>query len=400
MENNIKNTIIIINYVLLTVAAVISAILNSNNSVVMLFLYLIILSSYTIRTYFVFNTYENDYPEDKKFRRIILSITILVELSAAVVLQKYDSYLISFVVFGTLTDDIVTNMKMKASLLITSSVYILSCILLYIRFKSNSTEAVISILITLPVFCMIFIMFYLINYLLRQNKKLNKSFKEIAIKNIEKDNLYNNLNEAYKKVENITSLRERNRIAAEIHDTVGHTLTTVLVELEASKRLMKKDTEKSCEKLELAQEQVRKGLNSIRSSVRVIEKGENILDFFNSLEALIKDTEKHCEVTIIRNIDKSLMIPKNIQKIIYSALIEGISNGIRHGRSTAFIFKLYSDKNKICFYLANNGKASSVISPGFGLRTMRSRVEEFNGTLETLSADGEGFTLLITFPMK
>lgn len=55
---------------------------------------------------------------------------------------------------------------------------------------------------------------------------------------------------------------------------MGHTLTTVLVELEASKRLMNKDKDLALEKMNLAQSQVRKGLNDIRGSVRVLERGK------------------------------------------------------------------------------------------------------------------------------
>ena len=219
------------------------------------------------------------------------------------------------------------------------------------------------------------------------------------IKNIEKDNLYKNLKEAYGRVEGITALRERNKISSEIHDTVGHTLTTVLVELEAAKRLMSNDIEKSKEKLNLAQGQVRRGLNDIRSSVRVLEKGEEILGFFKSLEVLLDNTEKHSEVEIKRDMDETLNIPKEQGEVIFSALMEGLSNGIRHGKSTAFFFSLSTDFDKLYFLLRDNGHGASVISPGFGLRAMRARVEEFMGELELKSNTGDGFSLEITFPL-
>jgi signal transduction histidine kinase len=298
-------------------------------------------------------------------------------------------------------DDIVINQKIKAALAMSSINYIISCVIFYFKFSNDNYSRVLSMLLILPVYIIVFIIFYLIKYLIMQNEMIENSLKDITIKNIEKDNLYKNLREAYSKVESITALRERNKIAAEIHDTVGHTLTTVLVELEASKRLMSRDIDRSKEKLSLAQEQVRKGLNDIRSSVRILERGEDILDFFNSLEALIEDTEKHSEVIVKRSIDKDICIPdKDIQEIIFSALMEGLSNGIRHGKSTAFFFKLSSDKDKIYFFLQDNGTGATVISPGFGLRAMRARVEEVNGTLETTSISDEGFCLYITFNVK
>lgn len=403
MESKIKNIIIIINYVLYACAMIACAILNINASVTIIFLYLLILSSYTVRTYFVYNTFEEkrkiNYNE-KSWDKLIMILTYTIEAAGAVVLQKYDLYFISFVVFAIIIEDIVVNTRLKISIPVSFGIYIISCIIFYLRFTNDSSHMVMSMLLALPVYSIIFIIFLLINYLFKQNEIINASLKDITIKNIEKDNLYRNLKEAYSKVESITSLRERNKIAAEIHDTVGHTLTTVLVELEASKRLLDKDSGKALEKMSLAQEQVRRGLNDIRSSVRVLEKGEDILDFFNSLEVLIKDTEKHSEVVIRRNIDRNIKIPDNMGKVIFSALIEGLSNGMRHGKSTAFVFNLYSEEDKIKFSLSDNGQGAFVVSPGFGLRAMRNRVEELLGTLDTKAEEGEGFTLNITFPLS
>ncbi len=391
-----------INYTLLSSAMITSAIINVNCSVGIIFLYLVILSSYTIRTYFAFNDYEDKKHTDCAERHLVILIaaTYLIEVICVIILQKYDVYLISLVVLGTIIDDIVVNTKINISLPVSIAIYIISNIIFCFRFRNNNAYIVLGIILAIPVYMIIFTIFYLINYLLRQNEVIKSSLRDISIKNIEKDNLYKNLEEAYKKVESITSLRERNKIAADIHDTVGHTLTTVLVELEASKRLMNKDIKKAAEKLTLAQSQVRQGLNNIRSSVRVLEKGENILDFFNSIEALIEETERHSEVTIIKVIDKNILISEEMQKVIFSALIEGISNGIRHGKSTAFVFKLSADENKIYFSLQDNGKGAYVISPGFGLRAMKARILELNGALETSSEEGEGFNLDITFPLN
>lgn len=404
MEDRIKNIIVTINYTFFTLAMISSAILNIKNSVGIIFIYLIILSSYTFRTYFIYNKYEIKEGLENKRKTsmfILFMLTYIIEIVLAIVLQNLDPNLISTIVLIIIVEDIVVNQKIRLALTMSSVIYIISCVMFYFKFSNDNYSRVLSMLLILPVYIIVFIIFYLIKYLMLQNEMIENSLKDITIKNIEKDNLYKNLREAYSRVESITALRERNKIAAEIHDTVGHTLTTVLVEIEASKRLMSRDIDKSKEKLNLAQEQVRKGLNDIRSSVRILERGENILDFFNSLEALIEDTEKHSEIIVKRSIDRDINIPnKDIQEIIFSALMEGLSNGIRHGKSTAFFFKLSSDKDKIFFFLQDNGTGATVISPGFGLRAMRARVEEVNGTLETTSNSDEGFCLCITFNIK
>jgi signal transduction histidine kinase len=233
---------------------------------------------------------------------------------------------------------------------------------------------------------------------MKQTEIVEEALKDITLKKLETENLYNNLKEAYEKVEMITLLRERNKISREIHDTVGHTLTTVLVELEAGKRLLNKDIDLASEKLNLAQEQVRKGLNDIRSSVRMLEKGEAIMDFYGSLEALIKETQLHSEVVIKKQVDTKLQLSKEVQAVILSAITEGLTNGIRHGRSTAFVISLYKKGETLKFSLQDNGIGSGTLNLGFGLRAMRDRVRELDGSFNIYSEKEEGFEIEISIP--
>ncbi|WP_246615481.1 sensor histidine kinase [Clostridium thailandense] len=266
------------------------------------------------------------------------------------------------------------------------------------KLNFENTKAVSAILLDLPIFIIVYIIFFLINHLLKQTEVIEAALKDITVKKLEKDSMYNDLKEAYERVENITALKERNRIAREIHDTVGHTLTTVLVELEAARRLIKKDLELAESKLNLAQNQVRKGLNDIRSSVRILENGQDILDFYSDLESIIAETEKHSEAIIKAQIDYDIVLNKGQEKVILSALLEGLANGIRHGKSSAFLFKLYKNKEKVLFSLEDNGKGSDIVTYGFGLRAMRERILELNGSLDISSKLGEGFGIYITFP--
>lgn len=403
MNNKIKNIIIIINYSFLIIAMICTSMFNIENSIIIVFFYFIVITSYSYRTYFVYNNYENEKGTQYRNKTpliIIACLTYLIEIIITIFLQRYDSNFISFIIPCLIIQDLVVNTTFNISFLSTIFIYIISSTLFYFKFISNNSLMVISMIIILTIYITLFVVFYLINYLIKQNKIIEESLRNITIKNLEKDILYLNLKEAYRKIEEVTKLRERNKIAAQIHDTVGHTLTTVLVELEASKRLMVKDIEKSKEKLSLAQEQVRKGLKEIRSSVRIIEKGEELLDFMSSIEALIQDTIKHSEVIINKEIQEGIYIPKEVEEVLFFSLMEGLSNGIRHGKATVFIFKLRYDLNRISFSLEDNGKGSSLISQGFGLRAMASRVEDINGNLVFSSNPLEGFKLEITIPIK
>jgi signal transduction histidine kinase len=232
-----------------------------------------------------------------------------------------------------------------------------------------------------------------------QQKALEKANKEISIQRNELEASTEKLKDNLEELEDMTIEKERNRIAREIHDTVGHTLTTVLIEIEAGKRLIEKDKDLSKQKLELAQKQVRKGLNDIRKSVRLLKEGSEVLDFMPSIKLLIEETIKHTDIEINCNIKNCDKLEGQIGKAIYHALQEGLTNGMKHGGANIFNFKLKKD-DKISFFLLDNGegmKKDSIM--GFGLSAMEDRVNKLNGKIAFKNTT-QGFLLEIQIPMN
>lgn len=208
------------------------------------------------------------------------------------------------------------------------------------------------------------------------------------------------IKEATSKLEEMTAIQERNRIAREIHDTVGHTLTTVLVEIEAAQRLMKINDEEAGEKLTHAKEQVRKGLNSIRESVRMLKEGHEIKNLTQSITLLIQETIQRGNVFIQYEISPIPPMTPEMENILYRALMEGLTNGIRHGESTAFVFQLKTEPGKVLFFLQDNGKGTGDVIFGYGLNAMKEGVSELGGAFFVHSSPGEGFTIRIELPLE
>jgi len=246
----------------------------------------------------------------------------------------------------------------------------------------------------------VYTIMYLVKYEIRQRKKLSETMYELKIKSKELENTYLKLKETSQELEEFTIMAERNRIAREIHDTVGHTLTTVLMELEAGERLTEVDIPLSKEKIGLAKEQVRRGLQDIRESVRTLQAGRELMGFVPSLKLLIEETTKHGSVYFNYDIKEIPKLSASQEKAIYRALQEGITNGIRHGKSTAFVFILEYVNGNVHFMLQDNGTGSDTIIKGFGLTAMEARVKESGGIFMVHSEPGEGFQINITLPVE
>lgn len=398
MNNKTKSIVIVINYCVFTLTMLVDCIYNNANWFMLMSLYFIFLTSYSINTFFL----HDPLRKWKNLRNYNLLILIVYSLGAGLIflINILDTTYISIGLYLFMLSDIIINQSLLSGIIAFFTLYAMSGISILGKLNYDSIKAISAILLALPIFIVVYIIFFLINHLLKQTELIEVALKDVTVKKLEKDSMYNDLKEAYERVENITTLKERNRIAREIHDTVGHTLTTVLVEMEAAKRLIKKDIDLAESKLNLAQGQVRKGLNDIRSSVRILENGQDLLDFYSDIKSIIAETEKHSEVIIKAQIDYNISLTKAKEKVILSALLEGLSNGIRHGKSSAFLFKLYLDDKKVIFSLEDNGMGADIVTYGFGLRAMRERILELNGTLDISSRVGEGFGIYISFPYK
>lgn len=195
----------------------------------------------------------------------------------------------------------------------------------------------------------------------------------------------------------MTVYAERNRIAQEIHDIVGNTLTSTILQIEAGKRLLRKDIDDATERLEDAQNLVRHSLNEIRNSVHML-KEDKYYDINKVLSLSIQDTERNMGVKICADIDNIDHVPIIMKKLIYHALQEGITNGIRHGNSREFYFSLKDNGSSVFFELKDNGTGTESLEMGFGLKMMRDRVQQLKGTFNVISEQQKGCLVTINLP--
>ncbi len=264
----------------------------------------------------------------------------------------------------------------------------------------NFNTFVSRLLIDLLIFAGTYILMVFIRYQIQQKEHLRQVMVELKIKTKELEKTYQKLKEASMELEDMTVLRERNRIAREIHDTVGHTLTTVLLELEAGERLIPLDPAGAATKVKLAKSQIRKGLNDIRASVETLNSGNEMLDFIASIKLLIHEIMLHGDIHIRYQIDELPRLVPEQERALYHALQEGITNGIRHGKSTAFVFNLKRTEKWLEFLLQDNGVGTEQLIPGFGLTTMEERINELGGIFSIDSKPGEGCFIHISLPLQ
>ncbi|MDF2713517.1 MAG: response regulator [Paenibacillus sp.] len=193
---------------------------------------------------------------------------------------------------------------------------------------------------------------------------------------------------------------DRNRIAGDIHDIVGHTLTTTIVQLEAAKRLLLKNDDRGLEKLELSQSLVRRSMDEIRESVQMMRQNGADYDLETALGRLMEQTAHAAALEMEYEICPLPPLGVLHKKVIYHALQEGLTNGIRHGECSRFRFELDYRDERVRFSLWNDGKKYNPggTGMGIGLRVMTERVKSLGGSLELSSPGAEGCLLILSLP--
>ncbi|WP_240414235.1 sensor histidine kinase [Paenibacillus periandrae] len=235
----------------------------------------------------------------------------------------------------------------------------------------------------------IFGMSFLAKIAFQQKNQLAKDNEQLRIASIE--------------LERKAILQERTRISREIHDSVGHTLTSALTGLQtASHAIGKNHYSLALEMIDRTKDNILSGLDDVRASVHLLRENLPSHPFIPELMELIEETEKLTNVEIACMIDTTLPdLSPMIELTIYRALQEGITNGIRHGASTKFQFSLTYDSAYIRFSLSDNGKPPQQIVYGFGLNAMNERVTDAGGKLSISSHNSAGgVTLEITIPYQ
>jgi signal transduction histidine kinase len=204
------------------------------------------------------------------------------------------------------------------------------------------------------------------------------------------------------QAEELSATRERNRIAREIHDTLGHFLTVANVQLEAARVLAPTDPAKAREAAGKAQAFVQEGLQDIRRSVAALRSSP--LDnkpLAQALQELVNlaNTESPAADFAVLGTPRKLASP--VELSLYRAAQEGLTNARKHAHAKSLRVRLdFQIERTVALSVQDDGDGAAMgpEQSGFGLRGLRERAHLLGGTLEIQTAPNAGFLLKFEVP--
>jgi len=204
------------------------------------------------------------------------------------------------------------------------------------------------------------------------------------------------------QAEELAVIRERNRLAREIHDNLGHYLTVINVQLEAALAVIPENPEKAADSVQKAQKLTQEGLGAIRHSISALRESplEN-QTLPAAIEQLVVATSQTGLIAELEVVGPYYELEPKINLTLYRVAQEGLTNSRKHARATRVWVTLdYSQKDQVRLSVADDGVGTAVDpNEGFGLVGIRERVQLLGGETAVSATPGAGFILVITIPV-
>ncbi len=214
------------------------------------------------------------------------------------------------------------------------------------------------------------------------------------------------LREHAAQAEELATTRERNRLAREIHDGVGHYLTVVKTQLDAAAALIAIQPDQARVAVEKAAKLTHEALEDVRRSVGTLRTDIVRPPLADSLRQLAANADPLPEI-LITGTPRELSA--SAEHTLFRATQEALTNIRKHAQATAASVTLdFREPARVRLVITDNGRGLSEetarrcklngSSGGYGLRGLRERVEIIGGRLETGPQSGGGFALRIEVP--
>lgn len=200
--------------------------------------------------------------------------------------------------------------------------------------------------------------------------------------------------------EKMGQTKERNRLAREIHDTLGHTLTGISAGIDACIATIDIAPDKTKSQLEVISGVTREGIQEIRRSVsRLRPDALERLSLEYAIRKMVEDNNALTNTKVSFDCQvQPLRFCEDEENAIYRVIQESLTNAMRHGQATQVDIRMWREDGEIRLTIQDNGVGCKEIRPGFGTEHIRERIALLNGTV--VFDGSRGFLVDAVIPIR
>lgn len=249
-----------------------------------------------------------------------------------------------------------------------------------------------SILVIAVNYFLSFMVIYIMRSLFIEKARANKLSEEFKIAN-------EKLKEYSEKIEEMTISEERTRIAQELHDSMGHSLIALNMNLEFAEQVIESRPEKAKEAIVKSHTISKDCIGKLRKVVTLLKDDMTIDSLHDQVLQLFHNfTDNEMYHFYFNMSDEVENEPQNIKSCIYMLIMESLTNGIKHGKADSFHTDIKKEQDTILVRIQNNGLGCGDIIKSNGLKGMEKRVSDLKGIVHFYSAADPGFVVEARIP--
>jgi signal transduction histidine kinase len=236
----------------------------------------------------------------------------------------------------------------------------------------------------------------LINALLaeRQSRsQLENTLQELA-------ETYGQLRQYAVRIEDQATLQERNRIAREIHDGLGHTLAAQMIQINNALLFWQSDGERALSFLKQSKQLGSEAFVEIRKSVSMLRNPIHDQSLAMSLNKLLADFQQTTKIEVNAILGDTSALSMDVITALFRIIQESLTNISKHSQATKIHIKLQQSE-MVSLSIEDNGQGFNATqnTTGFGLQGMRERAVALGGHLTIRSQPGQGCAISVILPL-
>ena len=200
------------------------------------------------------------------------------------------------------------------------------------------------------------------------------------------------LRKANEEIENLAKVAERERIARDLHDVLGHTLSVITLKSELAGKLIDRDPHRAGQEIREVEQISRQALSDVRDAIRGYRSKGLVAEL-----AQAKSTLETAGLMVHVDAATSMQLPPMQESVLSLSVREAVTNVVRHAQARTCRLRIEQQNGTCRLEVADDGQGFTSLE-GNGLRGMRERVEMLGGTMERRNKSGT--TLSVTLPIK
>lgn len=201
------------------------------------------------------------------------------------------------------------------------------------------------------------------------------------------------------EVAQLAAANERNRLAREIHDTLGHYLTVIHVQLEAARAVLPTEPERGALAINRAQALARDGLAAVRQSVKALREDTRVDGIAEQLASLADAVRDETFSATFSATGTARPLTAAVGLALHRTALEALTNVRRHANAARVEIALaFKSDGRVHLRVQDDGRGAARLDGGFGLAGIRERAEQLGGSVSYQTGVGRGFTIEMELP--